>query len=448
MADRLFEEGISAGLICPGVQLQATQVVQVAMVPTLHRRAVASERMGLPPADLVLVDECHHVPAASYQAILKAYAGAVILGLTATPARTDSRGLGGVFEIMIEAETVRGLVRRHVLAPLSRVYAPVTLDVTKGVGTTAGDFNKAQLGKRMNDPKLVGDVVADWLRRGQGRQTIVFCVDRAHAAFTCEQFQLAGVMAAYVDGATPADERKRILTGLKSGRIQVVCNCMVLTEGFDAPTVSCIVLARPTKSFPLFLQMLGRGMRASSATGKIDWILIDHSGSIYRHGFPDEPVKWALKPDKKAERPLQAAREQGHAKSLVTCPECGAVRLQGEGCPACGWRPRQRGEGVETVEGELSLVTRKRKSAKVEPSAEDRMRFYQELLGYARERRTDTGLSRHKDGWAAYSYQEKHGRMPPYEWQRNPLPPSDATRSWIRSRQIAYAKGRQKARAA
>lgn len=439
VVERLYKAGVSAGVVRPDVPYQPTMQVQVCMIPTLHRRAIAGTRMGLPAADLVVIDEAHHAPAASIQAIVAGYQGAEILGVTATPARGDGRGLGAMFKTMIEAETISGLVRLGVICPPARVYGPVDETVTAGVKTTAGDFNRGQLGKVMNQPKLVGDVTRDWLLHGQRRLTIVFAVDRAHAVDLCNSFCQAGVMAAYVDGATPADERQRILADLRAGRIEVVVNCMVLTEGFDCPPVSCIVLARPTKSFPLYLQMLGRGMRA--CPGKSNWILIDHSGSIYRHGFPDEPIQWTLQPDKKAARPLQAARERGAAKGLVACPECGAVRQQGEACPACGWRPKQRAEGVETLDGELGLVTRKRQSVGV--SIDQRMQFYRELLGYAREIRLDTKEPRHKDGWAAHSYKEKFGEWPSWDWQRMPtVVPSDATRSWVRSRYIARAKGR------
>jgi superfamily II DNA or RNA helicase len=125
-----------------------------------------------------------------------------------------------------------------------------------------------------------------------------------------------------------------ILAKLAAGAIEVVCNAMVPTEGWDCPQVSCLVLARPTKHMGLYRQMVGRVLRP--APGKIDALILDHAGAVFEHGFIDDPVVWTLDQDKRAENPAQNSRNQHRTPVLATCPECAAVHLEGRACPQCG----------------------------------------------------------------------------------------------------------------
>ena len=117
----------------------------------------------------------------------------------------------------------------------------------------------------MNRDDLVGDIVSNWHKHGQRRKTLVFCVDVAHSVHVRNEFLKSGVRAEHVDGVDTKTERDAILARLASGETEVVCNCMVLTEGFDLPAIGCIVLARPTKQLGLFRQMAGRGLRPAEA---------------------------------------------------------------------------------------------------------------------------------------------------------------------------------------
>jgi DNA repair protein RadD len=206
--------------------------------------------------------------------------------LTATPCRGDGRGLGGIFETMIECPQVSELIEKEHLVK-SIVYAPVDPDL-KGVGTRNGDFVEAQLADRMDRPKLIDDVVTHWHKYGGGRKTVVFGVNVAHSIHLRDEFRLSGVRAEHIDGATPKDERDAILARLASGEIEMVTNCMVLTEGWDMPEVSCCILARPTKKMGLYRQMVGRVLRP--APGKTNAIILDHSGAVYLHGQPADHV--------------------------------------------------------------------------------------------------------------------------------------------------------------
>ena len=280
------------------------ECVQVASVATLWVRGMRSDAMPMPAADLIIVDECHHAPANTYSKIVDHYPEAKVLGLTATPCRGDGRGLGGHFSKIVEAPQIAELiVEGHLVR--SRVYAPVRPDL-KGVHTRHGDYVEGELAVRMDTPKLVGDLVSHWIKFGERRRTIVFAVNVAHSLHICGEFRSCNIRAEHLDGATPLDEREAILGRLASGKTEVICNCMVLTEGWDCPEVGCCVLARPTKKMGLFRQMIGRVLRP--ADGKADAIVLDHSGAVYRHGLPEDLMQWTLNPDQVAVSPEHAKR--------------------------------------------------------------------------------------------------------------------------------------------
>ena len=159
-SQKLSGIGISHGIIQAGFQPRPFERVQVASVQTLHRRAISNETIELPDADLLIIDEAHHCPASSYTAIIDRYPAAALLGLTATPCRGDGRGLGGIFEELIECPQVAALIEQGYLVR-TRVYAPVDPDL-RGVHTRHGDYVEAELAERMDRPKLIGDIVTHW----------------------------------------------------------------------------------------------------------------------------------------------------------------------------------------------------------------------------------------------------------------------------------------------
>jgi DNA repair protein RadD len=288
---KLYAVGIDHGIIQAGFPLRLHEPVQVASVQTLTARAIRGSAIELPAADLVIVDEAHHTPADTYQKVLEKYPEATLLGLTATPCRKDGRGLGNVFEVLIECPQVQELIDLEFLVPTT-VYAPADRIDLSGIRTQAGDYVENQLAERMNTAKLVGDVVTHWHRHGERRKTVVFATDVAHSLHLRDEFRRSGALSEHIDGKTPKVERDGILTRLARGDIEIVTNCAVLCEGWDSPDVSCLVLARPTKSMGLYRQMVGRGLRP--APGKRDCVVLDHAGAVFEHGFVDEPVVWTL----------------------------------------------------------------------------------------------------------------------------------------------------------
>jgi hypothetical protein len=208
---------------------------------------------------------------------------------------------------------------------------------------------------------------------------------------------------------------------------------MVLTEGFDCPDIGCIILARPTKKMGLFRQMIGRGLRP--APGKSDVVILDHSGAVFEHGLPEDRVVWPLNPDLRATAPEHTKRQSRYESKLIECSQCSTLRLGGKPCPNCGFLPKRPAEYMAHVEGDLGLVTNGKAKADVYDE-NARVKFFQQL-------RAVQQMRGYKKGWAAYKFKEKFGTFPP--WSYNDLPPiapTDAVLSWVRSRNIAYAKAR------
>jgi DNA repair protein RadD len=262
------------GIIKAGAKPHPYAPIQVASVQTLVRR-------DMPPASLVIVDEAHHTTADnSYGSILAAYPQAAVVGLTATPYRLDGRGMGSVFDALIPVASVAELIAAGALVR-PRTFALPGPDLT-GVRTVAGDYNDGQLASRMDTKRIGTALVETYQRHAAGRSAIAFAVNVAHAEHVAAQFTAAGIPAACVHGGTPAATRADILARLASGALTLVSNCGVLTEGFDCPRVSCVILARPTRSRSLWRQMVGRGLRPYD--GKADCQVHDHAGCRAQHG--------------------------------------------------------------------------------------------------------------------------------------------------------------------
>jgi DNA repair protein RadD len=426
---KLHAAGISHGIIQAGFRSRPLELVQVASIQTLWTRAMHTGSMHLPPVDLLAIDECHHCPARTYRKIIDAYPNAILLGLTATPCRGDGRGLGSIFETLIECPQVPELIDQGYLVP-TRVYAPVDPDL-RGVRTQAGDYVESQLAARMDRPQLVGDVISHWHRYGERRKTVAFACSVGHSIHIRDEFIKSGVRAEHIYGTTPKPERDASLARLASGEIELISNCMVLTEGWDMPEVGCCILARPTRKMGLFRQMIGRVLRP--AGDKPDAIVLDHSGAVFRHGFVEDRVEWTLDPDRRAESPQHQQRCEEHGSRLLECTNCGAIRVAGEACSHCGFLPQRPPRAIEFADGALGLVDGQRRvNGKIYDDVE-RARWHAMLIWIGQERD-------YKAGWAAHKYRDKFGVFPAWGAAPDPIPPTPEVRSWVRSRNIAFAR--------
>ena len=379
----------------------------------------------------VLVHNCHRLHEAHKEWMGDAeWARVPFIGLSATP---WARGLGKYFESLLVIATTQELIDRGYLSPF-RVFATGHPDLS-GVKTVAGDYHEGELSGAMRAGELTADIVKTWVAKWNKDKTLCFAVDRAHAAHIQERFTAAGIECGYQDALTKDDERREIKRKFHNGEYPVVVNIGTLTTGVDWD-VRCIILARPTKSEMLYVQIIGRGLR--TAEGKESALILDHSDTTERLGFVTDIHHDELDDG----RPKDKAKAKERKTPLPReCKACSCLIPAGaKNCPECGAETK-RETGIVERHGELMELKpgmALKKQAKKEMSAEDREQFYYELLGYADEKG-------YKSGWAGNQYRERFGTWPPNFWGKNPIVPGLTTRSWIKSRQIAWAKSKKRA---
>jgi DNA repair protein RadD len=345
---RLDQFGIDHGVIMASNSRHRPNLpVQVASVQTLINRDLDA------PPNLIIIDETHRCTSASYQTVINNCGNPYVLGLTATPIRADGKGLASQFDVMVQCPTVAELTELGYLVRAVS-YAGKRIDLS-GVRICGGDYDRDQLADWMNKPHLIGDCVTEWKRIAEGRSTMLFAAGVAHSKAIVESFREFGVKAAHLDGTTPKDERSTILARLASGSLTLVSNAMVLTEGVDVPRVDCIVLARPTKSAGLYLQMAGRGLR--TFPGKSNLLLLDHGNCIRECGLISQDRNWQLLPDATGKR----GKSVSYAETFKVCPDCGRVTQLTDLECECGYRFAQRGKqkNLKVYNGQLELIEEK-----------------------------------------------------------------------------------------
>jgi superfamily II DNA or RNA helicase len=381
-AAHLENLGLWCGRIMSGCEPAPLAKVQVASVQTLIRR-------DMPPAGLIIIDECHHTPAGSYGRVLENYPEARVVGLTATPFRLDGRGLGDVFGEIVVAAYTDDLCKAGVLHD-PRVFAGKSPDLRR-VKISMGDYALGELSRRTNTEEQNADIVKTWQAKSAGRRTVAFAVDIAHSQAIVAAFRAAGVAAEHIDGTTPKDEREAILGRLREARTYIVSNCMVLTEGWDLPALETAIIARPTASLNLHLQMIGRIMRA--CPDKAGAIVLDHAGNHHVHGRVTRRIEYSLDSNKRVgERdPLRLRRCR--ACQLLFDPSAPC-------CPECGWTPEPAPERVQVpIHGNGSLA---------EFNDSDfayRAEFWRLIEGQRM-------AAMYQPGWSAYQFKDRFGVWP------------------------------------
>ena len=296
--------GVRHGRIQPG-HTRTDDPVQVAMIQTLARRIGK-----IPAPKLLVIDESHHAVASTYATVTAAWPGVKILGVTATPARLDGRGLGTAFDSLVLGPTVAGLIEAGHLAKFRYLAPPQQADLSH-LRTVAGDFNIADMAEAMDKTLITGDAVGHYRDHLAPRAAIAFCVSVDHAQHVAEQFCAAGYRAASVDGRMGTAERLDRIQGIGNGQYQVLTSCELISEGVDVPVVGGAILLRPTKSLGMFLQQVGRVLRPKPDGS--DAVILDHVGNVHRHGMPDADRVWTL--DSKKKKPKTDI-------SIATCEVC------------------------------------------------------------------------------------------------------------------------------
>ena len=422
-SDKLRNFDVNHGVIMSGKSESEFAKTQIASIQTFTIRN-KKEDFIKPKADMIILDEAHRSVSTSFKKLIAEYPDAYVIGLTATPCRNDGKGLGNIYQDLVSCSNTKELTEKGYLVP-NRIVAPTMPDLV-GLKLMAGDDEKRGLNKRMNTPKLVGDLVTHWLRHAENRPTVVFAVSVAHSRFIANMFNSNGIPAGHIDGKTDELEREQVLKDLNMGKIKVLSNCQVLTEGWDEPKVSCVILARPTKSYAMYLQMVGRSLRPFE--NKTDTLIIDHSGCVYEHGFPEDVPEWELtenvikKPTNKKNLPIE--------KQPFSCVMCDTVyepNKYNRECPNCGHVLTDIDKKVLIKQGRLIELPKENCKPTI-----DKNNFYSQLLGYSIEKK-------YKQGWADWTFKEKFGHFP-HTKKVYPRPITDEVKGFIIHLQIKKNK--------
>lgn len=362
-ADALKRLGLTVGCVSASATTQPNPYapVQVATVQTLLSRNLR------PRAELVVADEAHHYVADEFGALLKDYSASFLIGPTATPERSDGRGLGSMFTRLVVGVRVRELVDAGHLVP-SKIVAP------------RAKLKAGQIAQRPVDA---------YQQHANGRLAVVFSPNVALAEQHAQEFTDAGIQARVIHGEMPWAERSLYLAAFAAGTIRVLVNVYVLTEGWDCPATSCVILARGCGTSGTYLQMVGRVLRTSP--GKPDAVILDLHGTSHVHGHPEDDRQFSLD-GRGIRRGDEAPVDQAY------CRVCGAPLEAGAPCSECGTAPR---EGGQTVTGEVLVPY----ASKRKESAEDRAKTYARWLSVAREK----GYAK---GWLGAKWKAVYGEWP------------------------------------
>lgn len=342
--------------------------------------------------DLIMTDENHHSLATSYRNIYEHFPDVPRVGVTATPVRLNGDGLGDVNDKLIIGVSAKWLIENNCLAPYD-YYAPNVADLT-GLHTKMGEYVTTDIEKAMIKKAVFGDVISYYTRLAGGKKAICYCASIKHSEAMAKSFCENGIPAAHIDGETPPAKRSEMIADFRSGKIQILCNVDLISEGFDVPDCECAILLRPTQSLTLYIQQSMRCMRYRSGKRAV---IIDHVGNYARFGLPDDDREWSL--DKKEHK----KREQQEEINTKMCPECFLAfqppDKQGSAviCPHCGYVfPKQERKELSQEKCELHKI----EGFTLKYDGPENCRTYSELMQYA-ERKG------YKPGWAYYQAQRR-----------------------------------------
>lgn len=426
---------VDHGIINPAYSPNFSLNVQVASVQTLIQRLNYLMAVGWIP-DVIIIDEAHHATAGSWRKIINHFLELnpklKVIGVTATPIRSDGQGLGtdfgGIFDEMVSGPNPRWmmdegfLVKAKVLSP-PRQFDPSVLKKGKG------DYNPKELSNLINKKTITGDVISHYKEICPGVPTIVFCSDVAHTEEVAKEFREAGFRFYAIDGTTDEEVRKNVLDGLADGTVEGVCSCDLINEGTDVPAATCAILLRLTNSLSLHLQQIGRVLRpvyadgynletregrlsAIAASEKKYAYILDHVGNvgnwvggdfIENHGLPDKEHSWNLEGEIKNKR----GKNKEENIRVQMCMSCFAVHEPKPVCPECGHVYEIKDNSPKKVAGQLQeitsdIVTKKiidpvKKAKNIEVA---KSKTLDDLLAVAETRG-------YKPGWANYQFSLK-----------------------------------------
>lgn len=408
--------GVDHGLISPHFSPQLHKRIQVASIDTLLIRLKKRPMK----ARMLIYDEAHHVVAGNKWGRLYEELGKPpTLGVTATPVRTDGKGLGehagGIFKAMVLGPSIAELIDRGMLLnPV--VYTSLEQPDLSGMKKDKeGDYNRKELAERVDKPVITGSAVEQYKTVCPGARAIVFCASIEHARHVAAEFNSAGYRFSILVGepAMSDAERTAVNKALRSGELDGACTVDLVSEGYDLPDLECCIMLRPTASESLFIQQVGRVMRPSD--GKRGCFLLDHVGNVgkivdgsfkRKHGLPNELREWTL--DGRTKAPKGKKKPQEKTVDVAQCPKCYLVHEPSPTCPKCGHVYEIKGRSLDQVDGVLVQVTEEMADQQKKDRRQEvgRAQSLEELQRIAAERG-------YKPSWARFIWEQRNRRKAP-----------------------------------
>ena len=331
---------------------------------------------------LIIIDEAHLSEAASYKKVCKYYNCRRVL-FTATPARLDGKPLT-LADTLITGISANELIKLGAISEYD-YYAPDLNLNTENIGIVAGEYNNGQLTEIMCNTAIYGDVLKYYNDLGEGRQAIAYCTSIKHSMQTADMFNKNGITAVSIDGSMNMRERNEKMDMFRKGKVQILCNCNLISEGVTLPNASVALLLRPTMSLPLFIQQACRVL--TPIEGK-KAVIIDYVNNVQRHGLPTDAHKWSLT------QPITKSKEfnENGTLKIRQCENCFKCFKTAQKCPYCGYEYKVKGRELKAIkEVELKRIEAIEKEEKEQQKKAARMEVGQcrtiaELQKIAKER--------------------------------------------------------------
>lgn len=430
LSERFTSAGISHGIVQGENTRDTHHKVVICSIQTVARR-------GMPVVDFLIIDEGHACAGSKdYRKVIQHNSALPIIALTATPfsrgmaKRYPELGDEPLFHSLVVSTTIRELIDDGHLVDCE-IYAPKQEPDLSGVRVQRNqfgelDYSERELDKAVDKPDLIGNIVGHWKLLANGKPTICFATSIAHSKHIVEEFEAAGVRARHIDCYVDPEERERALAAFKAGEFTVLSNVALIAEGFDHPAAEVMILARPTRSLIRFIQMAGRILRPFH--GKAKGLILDHSGSTHRLGYPTDDLPLHL-----CDGSMRQAggRDEKDEPKPKKCAGCGFMKPpRAHACPQCGFAPERQSD-VEVGDGELVAVKRGKKAV----NKDTKQHVYSQLLFIGRQHN-------YSKGWVSNQYRAMFGVWPRGLHEVTAAPTQELL-NWVKSRAIAYAKRRE-----
>lgn len=278
--------------------------------------------------DMIIFDEAHHSSSNTWLKIIEHYKNSYIIGLTATPCRLDGKPLGMIYEKMIIGSSANELTEKNYLCQY-KYFAPTLADLSE-LKKKGSDYDMDSVYEILDKPRIYGDIVETYRNIAKGKKAICYCPNISFSKKIAGIFKEAGINAVHFDADTPKNVRKSIISDFRQGKISILCNVDLISEGFDVPDCECVILLRPTQSAALYIQQACRPLRPEKS--KPYAIIIDHVSNYMRFGFPTDDREWDLgKPVK-----MTSNFDKEGNYIVKVCDKCFRTFKSAPKCPFCG----------------------------------------------------------------------------------------------------------------